>query len=134
MSAMNSTDTTTLPLSTRVTLAFLMGLLAFAIMLGNAVVILAFVVDKKLRHRSNYFFLNLAIADFFVGILQSSTHWDLEDRGSDGGCLGAGLLSAWANNSDFRVLEEFQFESLGGERLRTWIFYHMVHPRHLVIL
>ncbi|XP_032166728.1 histamine H4 receptor [Mustela erminea] len=62
-------NATTLPLSTRVTLAFLMGLLAFAIMLGNAVVILAFVVDKKLRHRSNYFFLNLAIADFFVGVI-----------------------------------------------------------------
>nr|XP_025862253.1 histamine H4 receptor isoform X1 [Vulpes vulpes] len=67
MSATNGTIT--LPLSTRITLAFLMSLLAFAIMLGNAVVILAFVVDKKLRHRSNYFFLNLAIADFFVGMI-----------------------------------------------------------------
>lgn len=52
-----------------IALAFLMSLLAFAIMLGNAVVILAFVVDKNLRHRSNYFFLNLAISDFFVGKL-----------------------------------------------------------------
>ncbi|XP_060986808.1 histamine H4 receptor isoform X2 [Dama dama] len=50
----------------KIALAFLMSLLAFAIMLGNAVVILAFVVDKNLRHRSNYFFLNLAISDFFV--------------------------------------------------------------------
>nr|KAF6422476.1 histamine receptor H4 [Rousettus aegyptiacus] len=64
MSAINSTIA--LPLSTRITLAFLMAVLAFAIMLGNAIVILAFVVDKNLRHRSNYFFLNLAIADFFV--------------------------------------------------------------------
>ncbi|XP_011358712.1 histamine H4 receptor isoform X1 [Pteropus vampyrus] len=67
MSATNSTIA--LSLSTRITLAFLMGLLAFAIMLGNAIVILAFVVDKNLRHRSNYFFLNLAIADFFVGVI-----------------------------------------------------------------
>ncbi|XDC87028.1 hypothetical protein R6Z07F_018201 [Ovis aries] len=52
-----------------IALAFLMSLLAFAIMLGNAVVILAFVVDKNLRHRSNYFFLNLAISDFFVGVI-----------------------------------------------------------------
>uniref|UniRef100_A0A8D2BC55 Histamine receptor H4 n=1 Tax=Sciurus vulgaris TaxID=55149 RepID=A0A8D2BC55_SCIVU len=52
-----------------ITLAFLMSLLALAIMLGNAVVILAFVVDKNLRHRSNYFFLNLAISDFFVGVI-----------------------------------------------------------------
>ncbi|XP_036892742.1 histamine H4 receptor [Sturnira hondurensis] len=66
---MNSTVPSTLPLSSRIALAFLMGLLAFAIMLGNAIVILAFVVDKNLRHRSNYFFLNLAICDFFVGVI-----------------------------------------------------------------
>ncbi|CAO2593311.1 Histamine H4 receptor [Lemmus lemmus] len=46
-----------------------MSLFAFAIMLGNAAVILAFVVDKNLRHRSNYFLLNLAISDFFVGAI-----------------------------------------------------------------
>ena len=62
-------DTTDLPSETSIALAFLMSLLAFAIMVGNAVVILAFVVDKNLRHRSNYFFLNLAISDFFVGKL-----------------------------------------------------------------
>ncbi|XP_036061084.1 histamine H4 receptor [Onychomys torridus] len=56
-----------LPLAAKVSLAVFMSLLAFAIMLGNAVVILAFLVDKNLRHRSNYFFLNLAISDFFVG-------------------------------------------------------------------
>ncbi|XP_036990003.2 histamine H4 receptor [Artibeus jamaicensis] len=66
---MNSTVPGTLAPSSRITLAFLMGLLAFAIMLGNAIVILAFVVDKNLRHRSNYFFLNLAICDFFVGVI-----------------------------------------------------------------
>ncbi|XP_004635829.1 histamine H4 receptor [Octodon degus] len=57
----------TLTQATKITLTFLMSLLAIAIMLGNAVVILAFVVDRNLRHRSNYFFLNLAIADFLVG-------------------------------------------------------------------
>uniref|UniRef100_A0A673UGW7 Histamine receptor H4 n=1 Tax=Suricata suricatta TaxID=37032 RepID=A0A673UGW7_SURSU len=65
MSATTNSTIDFLP-STHIFAAFLMCLLAFAIMLGNAVVILAFVVDKKLRHRSNYFFLNLAIADFFV--------------------------------------------------------------------
>ncbi|XP_031222127.1 histamine H4 receptor isoform X2 [Mastomys coucha] len=64
MSASNSTGN--LPLAAQVPLAFLMSLFAFAIMAGNAVVILAFVVDRNLRHRSNYFFLNLAISDFFV--------------------------------------------------------------------
>ncbi|XP_006740808.1 histamine H4 receptor [Leptonychotes weddellii] len=92
MSTTNSTRAPTLPLSPRITLAFLMGLLAFAIMLGNAVVILAFVVDKKLRHRSNYFFLNLAIADFFVGMVSIPLYiphllfdWD----------FGNGLCAFW---------------------------------------
>lgn len=66
MSASTNSTIALLP-STHIFLVFLMCLVAFAIMLGNAVVILAFVVDQKLRHRSNYFFLNLAIADFFVG-------------------------------------------------------------------
>ncbi|XP_032149050.1 histamine H4 receptor isoform X2 [Sapajus apella] len=67
MSDTNSTINSSL--SAHITLAFFMSLLAFAIMLGNAVVILAFVVDKNLRHRSSYFFLNLAISDFFVGVI-----------------------------------------------------------------
>ncbi|XP_075389197.1 histamine H4 receptor [Tenrec ecaudatus] len=61
--------TSTFISGTCIALTFLMTLLAFAIMLGNAVVIVAFVVDKTLRHRSNYFFLNLAISDFFVGMI-----------------------------------------------------------------
>ncbi|XP_058896916.1 histamine H4 receptor [Kogia breviceps] len=59
-------DTTDLPSETSIALAFLMSLLTFAIMVGNAVVILSFVVDKNLRHQSNNIFLNLAISDFFV--------------------------------------------------------------------
>ncbi|XP_019511693.1 PREDICTED: histamine H4 receptor isoform X2 [Hipposideros armiger] len=84
MSATNST--TTLSQSTCITLAFLMGLLAFAIMLGNAIVILAFVVDKNLRHRSNYFFLNLAISDFFV----VSDSWKRDREHCE-----AGFISKW---------------------------------------
>ncbi|XP_025070038.1 histamine H3 receptor-like [Alligator sinensis] len=48
-------------------LGVLMALLALITVLGNALVILAFVVDKNLRYRSNYFFLNLAISDVAVG-------------------------------------------------------------------
>ncbi|XP_074753847.1 histamine H3 receptor-like [Athene noctua] len=51
-----------------VLLAFLMVLLALVTILGNVLVILAFIVDRNLRHRSNYFFLNLAISDFAVGV------------------------------------------------------------------
>ncbi|KAG3294057.1 histamine receptor H4 [Ictidomys tridecemlineatus] len=65
----NASSTSSSISNYQITLAFLMSLLAFATMLGNAVVILAFVVDKNLRHRSNFFFLNLAISDFFVGVI-----------------------------------------------------------------
>ncbi|PKK33850.1 histamine H3 receptor [Columba livia] len=50
-----------------VLLAFLMVLLALVTTLGNILVIFAFITDRNLRHRSNYFFLNLAISDFAVG-------------------------------------------------------------------
>ncbi|KAM5158215.1 histamine H3 receptor-like [Mantella aurantiaca] len=35
--------------------------------LGNSLVIVAFIEDKRLRNRSNFFLLNLAICDFFIG-------------------------------------------------------------------
>ncbi|KAF6088114.1 histamine receptor H4 [Phyllostomus discolor] len=90
---MNSTIPSPLPPSSRITLAFLMGILAFAIMLGNAIVILAFVVDKNLRHRSNYFFLNLAICDFFVvngPLIIISYSWKEKER-----YCSPGFFSKW---------------------------------------
>ncbi|XP_054046531.1 histamine H3 receptor-like isoform X3 [Rissa tridactyla] len=70
--AFNETFSTQSPssgfsLGVLVLLAFLMVLLALVTMLGNALVILAFIMDRNLRHRSNYYFLNLAISDFAVG-------------------------------------------------------------------
>ncbi|XP_054856791.1 histamine H3 receptor-like [Eublepharis macularius] len=44
-----------------------MGLVVLTTVLGNALVVLAFVVDKSLRTQGNFFFLNLAIADLLVG-------------------------------------------------------------------
>uniref|UniRef100_A0A670XS71 Histamine H3 receptor n=1 Tax=Pseudonaja textilis TaxID=8673 RepID=A0A670XS71_PSETE len=50
-----------------IALAVLMALLIVAIVVGNALVMLAFVVDSSLRTQNNYFLLNLAISDFLVG-------------------------------------------------------------------
>lgn len=50
-----------------VILMMMMVTLVVVIVLGNALVILAFKVDKSLRRQCNYYFLNLAISDFLVG-------------------------------------------------------------------
>lgn len=50
-----------------VVLMVMMVTLVVVIVLGNALVILAFKVDKSLRRQCNYYFLNLAISDFLVG-------------------------------------------------------------------
>nr|XP_006126232.1 histamine H3 receptor [Pelodiscus sinensis] len=50
-----------------ISLAVLMALLIVATVVGNALVMLAFVVDSSLRTQNNYFLLNLAISDFLVG-------------------------------------------------------------------
>lgn len=50
-----------------VALAALMVLLIVATVVGNALVMLAFVVDSSLRTQNNFFLLNLAISDFLVG-------------------------------------------------------------------
>jgi len=62
-----------------VILSVLMATLVILIVAGNALVIVAFIVDKTLRTQSNYFFLNLAMSDFLVGksprlLLRNSTY------------------------------------------------------------
>lgn len=63
-----TSDVAAFPGYTMVILAILMIILVVVVVVGNALVILAFVVDKSLRNQCNYFFLNLAISDFLVGM------------------------------------------------------------------
>ncbi|XP_073533055.1 histamine H3 receptor-like [Phyllobates terribilis] len=51
----------------RIFQAVLMSLVISVTSTGNALVILGFMTNKKLRTSSNYFLLNLAISDFFTG-------------------------------------------------------------------
>ncbi|KAM6058123.1 LOW QUALITY PROTEIN: histamine H3 receptor-like [Chlamydotis macqueenii] len=53
--------------ATAALLAALVGLLVLAAVLGNALAVLAFVVDRSLRTQGNFFFLILAVADLLVG-------------------------------------------------------------------
>uniref|UniRef100_A0A673CRY3 Histamine H3 receptor-like n=1 Tax=Sphaeramia orbicularis TaxID=375764 RepID=A0A673CRY3_9TELE len=61
--------------------------------LGNALVILAFKVDKSLRRQCNYYFLNLAISDFLVGAFCIPVYipYILTGRWT----LGRGLCKLW---------------------------------------
>ncbi|XP_069478215.1 histamine H3 receptor-like [Ambystoma mexicanum] len=52
---------------TLISLGALMSFMVSIIVLGNALVILAFVTDKSLKNHSNYLLFNLAICDFCVG-------------------------------------------------------------------
>ncbi|XP_075849881.1 histamine H4 receptor isoform X2 [Microcebus murinus] len=85
--------------SAQIASAFFMYLLALATMLGNAMVILAFVVDKNLRHRSNYFFLNLAISDFFV----VSESWKGEGKECEPGFFSRWYVLAVTSFLEFLV-------------------------------
>ncbi|KAM9023107.1 histamine H4 receptor [Ara ararauna] len=76
-----------------VLLASLMVLLALVTILGNALVILAFIMDRNLRHRSNYYFLNLAISDFAVGVFCIPLYIPYALTGT--WHLGRGLCKTW---------------------------------------
>uniref|UniRef100_A0A4W4GPY4 G-protein coupled receptors family 1 profile domain-containing protein n=1 Tax=Electrophorus electricus TaxID=8005 RepID=A0A4W4GPY4_ELEEL len=81
------------PGHTMVILAVLMITLVVVVVVGNALVILAFVVDKSLRNQSNYFFLNLAISDFLVGAFCIPVYMPYILTGR--WMLGRGLCKLW---------------------------------------
>ncbi|XP_061304614.1 histamine H3 receptor-like [Pezoporus flaviventris] len=76
-----------------VLLAFLMVLLALVTILGNALVILAFIMDRNLRRRSNYYLLNLALSDFAVGVFCMPLYIPYSLTGK--WHLGRGICKLW---------------------------------------
>ncbi|XP_076151845.1 histamine H3 receptor [Alosa pseudoharengus] len=76
-----------------VILAVMMVTLVVVTISGNALVIFAFKVDKSLRRQSNYFFLNLAISDFLLGVFCIPVYipYILSGRWM----LGRGLCKLW---------------------------------------
>ncbi|KAG7228740.1 hypothetical protein INR49_008518 [Caranx melampygus] len=84
---------TVLPGYLVVVLSVLMVTLVVVVVAGNALVIMAFIVDKTLRNQSNYFFLNLAISDFLVGAFCIPMYipYNLTGRWM----LGRGLCKVW---------------------------------------
>ncbi|KAM6276180.1 LOW QUALITY PROTEIN: histamine H4 receptor [Spheniscus humboldti] len=76
-----------------VLLAFLTVLLALVTILGNILVILAFIMDRNLRHQSNYYVLNLAISDFAVGVFCMPLYIPYALTGT--WHLGRGLCKLW---------------------------------------
>uniref|UniRef100_A0A671RKK4 Histamine H3 receptor-like n=1 Tax=Sinocyclocheilus anshuiensis TaxID=1608454 RepID=A0A671RKK4_9TELE len=88
-----SSDGAPFPEYTMVILAILMITLVVVVVVGNALVILAFVVDKSLRNQCNYFFLNLAISDFLVGAFCIPVYMPYILTGR--WMLGRGLCKLW---------------------------------------
>jgi hypothetical protein len=67
----NDTPYGKLTFSPMVTLiiAIIASTMSFVTIVGNTLVITAFIIDKNLRKYSNYFILNLSIADLLIGLL-----------------------------------------------------------------
>ncbi|XP_076829045.1 histamine H3 receptor [Brachyhypopomus gauderio] len=76
-----------------VLLVVVMVLLIVVIVLGNALVILAFKMDRSLRRQSNYFLLNLAISDFLVGLFCVPVYLPYVLTGK--WMLGQGVCKLW---------------------------------------
>ncbi|XP_029380654.1 histamine H3 receptor-like [Echeneis naucrates] len=76
-----------------VMLMLMMVSLVVVIVFGNALVIVAFKVDKSLRRQCNYYFLNLAVSDFLVGAFCIPVYipYVLTGRWT----LGRGLCKLW---------------------------------------
>ncbi|CAF0804619.1 unnamed protein product [Adineta steineri] len=69
-STINPTDTNGISTSViRIILTFLMSTMALLTVSGNSLVIIAFICEPTIRTYSNYFILNLSIADLLIGLI-----------------------------------------------------------------
>jgi hypothetical protein len=76
----DNTDSPTLSKSQIVIFTILFSLVGFIGLIGNSIVIIVISCRRELRHFTNYFFLNLSIADILVLIFSIPTvlqdiHW-----------------------------------------------------------
>jgi len=53
----------------KIIFTFLMSTMAFLTVFGNSLVIMAFICEPTIRTYSNYFILNLSIADLLIGLI-----------------------------------------------------------------
>lgn len=61
-------DVTGLP-KLNIPYAIMEALVAFSAVIGNALIIIVFHRERRLRRRTNYYIISLALADFLVGLL-----------------------------------------------------------------
>ncbi|XP_029443037.1 histamine H3 receptor-like [Rhinatrema bivittatum] len=78
---------------TVVVLTLLMSLVCLTTVLGNMLVILAFLVEKSLRKHSYYFLLNLAVCDLLVGSF--SIPWYIPYTLTGSWTTGRGVCKFW---------------------------------------
>ncbi len=65
----NNTDVLTFSPTITIIIAIIAAIMSLGTIIGNVFVITAFVIEKSLRKYSNYFILNLSIADLLIGLL-----------------------------------------------------------------
>ena len=65
-------DKTKVKLELNVPYTIMEALVAFFAVIGNALVIIVFYRERRLRRRTNYYIISLATADFLVGLLGES--------------------------------------------------------------
>ncbi|XP_043921758.1 histamine H3 receptor-like [Protopterus annectens] len=106
--------------STEIILAISISLMVSVTVIGNGLVILAFFLEKKIRTPSNYFLLNLAICDFFVGVVSIPVYTPYVLSGK--WTLGTVLCKVWLiTDSILCLTSEFSIVLISYDRFLSII-------------